>query len=76
MNLRRISLSAVRQLQQELDPFEEQAKKETQDPQTHSLGLLRMDLIEECRRRLMFITYMVKDAREHHDGDTGHRDEA
>jgi hypothetical protein len=69
MSLRRISLSAVRQLQLELDPFEEQAKIEMQDPQTHSLGLLRMDLVEECRRRLMFITYMVKDAHEQADGE-------
>jgi hypothetical protein len=71
MSLRHISLAAVRQLHRELDPYEEQAKIEKQDPLTHSLGLLRMDLIEECRRRLMFITYMVKDAREHHHGRIG-----
>ena len=64
MILRHISLSAVRQLQLEIDPYEELAKREKQDPLTHSIGLLRMDLIEQCRRRLMFITYMVKDARQ------------
>jgi hypothetical protein len=70
MRLQHISLSAVRQLQLELDPYEEQAKIEKQDPLTHSLGLLRMDLIERCRRRLMFIPYMVNDAREHSGRET------
>jgi hypothetical protein len=62
MNLRDISLSAVRQLQLELDPSEAKAKIETQDPQTRSLGLMRMDLVTECRRRLMFFSFMLKDA--------------
>jgi hypothetical protein len=65
INMREVPLSAVRQLQLELDGFEEQAKMEMKDSHTHSLGLLRKDLVEVCRRRLMFITYMVKDAREH-----------
>jgi hypothetical protein len=68
MNLRHISLSAVRQLQLELDPYEEQAKKETLSAETHSLGLLRMDLVRECRRRLMFLSFMVKDEESHSRG--------
>jgi hypothetical protein len=67
MNLRNVSLSAVRQLQSELDQFEKQAKTEMSDPQTHWLGVLRRDLIEQCRYRLMFVTHMVKDAQEHSD---------
>ena len=65
MNLRNISLSAVRQLQLELDPYEEQAKKETLSPETYSLGLLRMDLVTECRRRLTFFSFMVRDDESH-----------
>jgi hypothetical protein len=38
MNLRDIFLSAVRQLHLELDPDEEPAESETEDPQTRSLG--------------------------------------
>jgi hypothetical protein len=65
MNLRHISHSAVRQLQLELDPYEEQAKEEIRSPQTHSLGMLRMDLVTECRRRLMFFSFMVRDKENH-----------
>jgi hypothetical protein len=65
MNLSNVSASAIRQLQEELGSYEEQAKKEMKDPQTRSLGILRMDLVEECRRRLNFFQYMVKDAEEH-----------
>jgi hypothetical protein len=65
MNVQNISLSAVRQLQLELDRYEVLAKRETQDQQTRSLGLLRMDLVTECRRRLLFFSFMVKDAGNH-----------
>jgi hypothetical protein len=54
----------VRQLQLELNSIEEQAKLEVKKPETHDLGVLRKDLVEECRRRLIFITYMVKDEEE------------
>jgi hypothetical protein len=64
MSLRRISLSAIKQLYLEQERFEEQAKMELEDPQTRSLGTLRLDLIEECRRRLLFLRYMLKDAGE------------
>jgi hypothetical protein len=76
MNLRHVSISAVRHLQDELHQIEEQAKIETADSQTYSLGLLRKDLVEECRRRLMFITYMIKDAQKHPDKKLRHRDES
>jgi hypothetical protein len=68
LNMREVPLSAVRELQLELDRSEAQAKMEMKDSQTRSLGSLRKDLVEECRRRLMFITYMIKDAEEHLDG--------
>jgi hypothetical protein len=77
MNLRRVSLSAVRQLQLELAPFAEQAKLEMKHPGTYSLGVLRNDLVEECLRRLTFITYMVKDTQEHPDGRVStHKDQS
>jgi Mg2+ and Co2+ transporter CorA len=63
-------LSAVRHLQEEVHQIEEQAKMEAEDSQTYALGLLRKDLVEECRRRLMGISYMVKDAREHRDSES------
>jgi hypothetical protein len=76
MNLRHVSISAVRHLQEELHQIEEQAKMETEDAQTYSLGLLRKDLVEECRRRLTFITYMIRDAQDHPDKKLRHRDES
>jgi hypothetical protein len=68
IDMRKVPLSAVRQLQLELDRFEEQAKMEMKDPQTRSLGSLRKDLVEVCRRRLTFVAYMIKDAHEHAGG--------
>jgi hypothetical protein len=67
LNMRDVPLSAVQELQLELDRLEAQAKMEMKDSQTRSLGSLRMDLVRECRHRLTFITYMIKDAQEHPD---------
>jgi len=39
----------------ELDHLEAQGKQELKDPELKPLGLLRIDLVEECRRRLAFI---------------------
>jgi hypothetical protein len=64
MKLSNISPSAIRQLQLELRPYQQQAKEEMKAPQTRSLGMLRLDLIEECRARLNFFLYMVRDAEE------------
>ncbi|MCU1296300.1 MAG: hypothetical protein JWO91_578 [Acidobacteriaceae bacterium] len=64
MNVRKTPLSAIRHLHAELDRFEKQAQEEIKDQRSHALGILRLDLIEECRRRLIFISYMVKDAEE------------
>jgi hypothetical protein len=69
IDMRKVPLSAVRQLQLELDRFEERAKMEMKDSKTRSLGLLRKDLVEVCRRRLTFIIYMIKDAQERPNGE-------
>jgi hypothetical protein len=65
MNVRKTPVSAIKHLYAELDRFEKQAQNEIEDQHSHAIGVLRLDLIEECRRRLMFIRYMVKDAEEH-----------
>jgi hypothetical protein len=62
MNLRRISRSAIEQLYLEQEQVEKQAMLEMQNRHTRSLGIVRLDLIEECRRRLLFLRYMLKDA--------------
>jgi hypothetical protein len=62
MSLRRISVSAIKQLHTEQERFEEQAMMEIQEPHTRSRGIVRLDLIEQCRRRLLFLRYMLKDA--------------
>jgi hypothetical protein len=62
MSLRRISRSAIKQLYLEQERFEKQAIQEIQDPHTRSLGIVRLDLIEACRRRLLFLRYMLEDA--------------
>ena len=53
---------AVKRMRRELDRFEAQAKKELKDPALKPLGVLRIDLVEECRRRLAFVaTQAFKD---------------
>ncbi|MCU1296274.1 MAG: hypothetical protein JWO91_552 [Acidobacteriaceae bacterium] len=64
MNARQISLPAIKRLYTELEPFEKKAKKEMKDQRSRAIGIIRLDLIEECRRRLTFLTYMVRDAEE------------
>ncbi len=46
-------------MQAELDQLEAQGKREVKDPSTHAMGLLRVDLIKECRRRLFFIATTI-----------------
>jgi len=46
---------AVERMRLELNNLEAQAKQELKDPALKPLGLLRIDLVEECRRRLAFI---------------------
>jgi len=53
--LKNISDAAIRQMREELDQIEAQGRRELVDPTTRSVGLLRVDLVEECRRRLAFI---------------------
>jgi hypothetical protein len=70
-----VNFSAIWQLRQASDPFEEQAKTEKQDPPTHSLGLWRMDLIEVPPQVDVLLLTWVKGSREHHDGENRHRKE-
>jgi len=47
--------AAIRQMHEELDQLETQGRRELKDPTSRPVGLLRIDLVEECRRRLAFI---------------------
>ena len=67
MNLNRISLPAIKRLHLELNRVEKQARREIEHPHTRSLGTMRLDLVDECRRRLTFLHYMLKDAESHPD---------
>ncbi|MCU1297946.1 MAG: hypothetical protein JWO91_2224 [Acidobacteriaceae bacterium] len=67
MNVNRISLLAIKQLHLELDRLEKQARREIEHANSRSLGTMRLDLIEECRRRLAFFHYMLKDAESQAD---------
>ncbi len=59
--VKNITHAAIRQMQEELDQLEAQGRRELKHPRTHAVGLLRVDLIKECRRRLFFIaTTMMK----------------
>jgi hypothetical protein len=58
--VKNITDAAIRQLQEELDQLEAQGRRELKDPSTHAVGLLRVDLIKECRRRLFFIATMMR----------------
>ena len=56
--------AAIRQMQEELDQLETQGRRELKDRKTRAVGMLRIDLVQECRRRLSFIATMVpKDPR-------------
>ena len=46
-------------MQAELDQLEAQGKCEVKDASTHAMGLLRVDLVKECRRRLFFIATTI-----------------
>ena len=50
-----ITHAAIGQMREELEELEVQGRGELKDPSTHALGLLRIDLIKECHRRLFFI---------------------
>jgi hypothetical protein len=65
MKVHQISLSAIKHVYMELDRFEKRAQKEMRDAHTRAIGIVRLDLVEECRRRLTFLRFMVKDAEEH-----------
>lgn len=61
--VKNITHAAICQIREELDQLEVQAKLELKDPRTSAVGVLRMDLIEECRRRLLFITTALFEGR-------------
>jgi len=50
-----ITDTAIRQMQEELDQLESRGKRELADLRSRPTGLLRIDLVEECRRRLAFL---------------------
>jgi hypothetical protein len=52
---KKITTAAIRQMQNELDQLEARGKRELSDLSSRPVGLLRIDLVEECRRRLSFI---------------------
>lgn len=56
-----ISSVTVRRMRLELDRLEAQARQEQKERKTRAMGTLRMDLVEECRRRLFLISTSVKD---------------
>jgi len=47
--------AAICQMHEELDRLEAQGRREVKDPNTCAVGVLRIDLVQECRRRLGFI---------------------
>jgi hypothetical protein len=61
--VKKITNAAICQIREELEQLEVQAKLELKDPRTSAVDVLRMDLIEECRRRLLFITTALFEGR-------------
>jgi hypothetical protein len=61
MNIHQISRTAIRQIYDELPRFEQQAEVEMKAKGTRALGIVRLDLIKECRYRLEFLDHMVKE---------------
>jgi hypothetical protein len=55
-----ITSVTVRRMQVELDQLEAQANRELQNRKTRGLGMLRMALVEECRRKLLFVSIALK----------------
>jgi len=64
MMVREITLSAIRQLESEIEKYEAQAKRELEKRKTRAVGLLRADLLREYRQRLTFMKYMLRDAKD------------
>lgn len=54
------TLSAIRHLERELEPLVNKATEEMQTPKTRTRGKIRMDLIQECRRRLFELSCVAK----------------
>jgi hypothetical protein len=56
----KITEATVRKMRRELDQLDAQAEYEMKARNTKGLGLLRKELIAECRHRLTFITVRLK----------------
>ena len=52
---------AVEQLEREIERRTLQAKREIASPEKRTLGLLRMDLIRECKRKLFDVKVMMRE---------------
>ena len=50
-----ITTGTLRKMHGELSQLESQALEELKTRKTRALGALRLDLVEECRRRLAFL---------------------
>jgi hypothetical protein len=55
-----VTSATVRKMQAELDQFEAQARRELDNKETSDLGILRMELVAEFRRRLLFISFSMR----------------
>ena len=62
--VREITPSAICQMESEIEKCEAQVKRELEKRKTRAVGLLRADLLRECRQRLTFIKYMLRDAKD------------
>jgi hypothetical protein len=66
MTIHQISRTAIKQIYEELPPFEQQARAEMKAKGTRALGIVRLNLIKECRRWLEFLDHRVKDFEDRH----------
>jgi hypothetical protein len=53
-------LKAIQQLESELRPYDEKCKAELRDRRTRELGLVRREILIECRRKLFEIACTAK----------------
>jgi hypothetical protein len=53
-------LQAIQQLESELRPYDEKCESELKERRTRELGLVRREILKECRRKLFEIACTVK----------------
>jgi hypothetical protein len=56
----KVTSDTVRKMQAELDKLEAQARTELNNKETRDLGILRIELVTEFRRRLLFISFGMR----------------